>query len=63
MLFRSIKGLNGIGAKKARDLLEFLDLQAEEEGGRIESLGQLVGVPGMGGKTVERMYEGVAVGV
>ncbi|OBT90006.1 hypothetical protein VE02_01562 [Pseudogymnoascus sp. 03VT05] len=58
-----IKGLNGIGAKKARDLLEFLDLQAEEEGGRIESLGQLVGVPGMGGKTVERMYEGVAVGV
>jgi hypothetical protein len=58
-----IKGLNGIGAKKARDLLEFLDLQAEEEGGRIESLGQLVGMPGMGGKTVERMYEGVAVGV
>ncbi|KFY02520.1 hypothetical protein O988_02102 [Pseudogymnoascus sp. VKM F-3808] len=58
-----IKGLNGIGAKKARDLLEFLDLQADEEGGRIESLGQLVGIPGMGGKTVERMYEGVAVGV
>lgn len=57
-----IKGLNGIGAKKARDLLDFLELQTEEDGGRVESLGQLMGVPGMGGKTVERMYEGI-VGV
>lgn len=54
-----IKGLNGIGAKKARDLLDFLELQNEEEGGRIESLQQLMGVPGMGAKTVEKMYEGV----
>lgn len=54
-----IKGLNGIGAKKAKDLLDFLELQNEEEGGRIESLQQLMGVPGMGAKTVEKMYEGV----
>lgn len=57
-----IKGLSGVGAKKARDLVEFLELQAEDEGGRIDSLSQLRGVPGLGNKTVERMYEGLAVG-
>jgi len=57
-----IRGLSGIGAKKARDLLDFLELQTEEDGGRIESLGQLMSVPGMGSKTVERVYEGI-VGV
>ena len=57
-----IKGLNGVGAKKARDLVEFLELRAEdEEGGRIESLAQLRSVPGLGGRTVERMLEGVEV--
>lgn len=59
-----IKGLNGVGAKKARDLVEFLELRAEdEEGGRIGSLAQLRGVPGLGGRTVERMLEGVEGGV
>ncbi len=59
-----IKGLNGVGAKKARDLVEFLELRTEdEEGGRIESLAQLRVVPGLGGRTVERMLEGVEVGV
>jgi DNA uptake protein ComE-like DNA-binding protein len=40
-----------------------LELQGEDEGGRIESLKQLVGVPGMGVKTVERMLEGVPAGI
>ncbi len=56
-----IKGLNGIGAKKARDLLDFLELQSAEVGGRMESLDQLMGAPGMGMKTVEKMYEGINV--
>lgn len=58
-----IKGLSGVGAKKARDLVEFLELQNEDEGGRIETLAQLMGVPGMGCRTVERMLEGVPAGV
>lgn len=52
-----IKSLKGVGAKKARDLVDFLDLMNEEE--RIDSLGQLIRVPGLGGKTVEKMYEGI----
>lgn len=55
-----IKGLAGVGAKKARDLVEFLELQNEEEGGDIVSLQQLVAVPGLGKKTVEKAYEGIA---
>lgn len=54
-----IMGLNGFGAKKARDLVEFLGFMDEEEGGRVSSLGQLRGMPGLGGKTVERAYEGI----
>jgi len=56
-----IKGLSGVGAKKARDLVEFLELQSEDEGGSIKSLKQLRAVPGVGGRTVERAYEGIAV--
>lgn len=52
-----IKGLKGVGAKKAKDLVEFLELMSEDE--RIGSLRQLVGVPGLGSKTVEKMYEGI----
>lgn len=55
-----IKGLSGVGAKKARDLVEFLELQSDEEGGTIKSLRQLMAVPGIGGKTVERAYEGIS---
>jgi len=55
-----IKGLNGVGAKKAKDLVEFLELRAEDDiGGKIESLAQLRSVPGLGGRTVERMMEGL----
>jgi DNA uptake protein ComE-like DNA-binding protein len=55
-----IKGLSGVGAKKARDLVEFLELQSEDEGNTIKSLRQLRAVPGVGAKTVERAYEGIA---
>jgi len=54
-----IKGLSGVGAKKARDLAEFLELQNEDEGGNIRTLQQLIAVPGLGVRTVERAYEGV----
>lgn len=50
-----IKALHGVGAKKARDLVEFL----EDEGREIQSLGQLRMVPGMGGRAVERALEGM----
>jgi DNA uptake protein ComE-like DNA-binding protein len=54
-----IKGLAGLGAKKARDLVEFLELQSDEDGGNIRTLKQLQGVPGLGVKTVERAYDGI----
>lgn len=55
-----IRGLSGVGAKKARDLVEFLELQNEAEGGSIQTLQQLQAVPGVGNRTVERAYEGIA---
>lgn len=56
----TIKGLSGVGAKKARDLVEFLELQSDDEGNAIKTLKQLRAVPGVGAKTVERAYEGIA---
>ncbi|KAM3069975.1 hypothetical protein ACMFMG_003989 [Clarireedia jacksonii] len=56
-----IKGLCGVGAKKARDVVEFLELQNEDDGGLIKTLGQLRAVPGLGSRTVERAYEGIGV--
>ncbi|KAL2194204.1 P-loop containing nucleoside triphosphate hydrolase protein [Corynascus similis CBS 632.67] len=59
-----IKGLRGFGAKKAQDLVDCLTLKGDGESGQIESLAQLRMLPGMGGRTVERAYEGlVASGV
>lgn len=55
-----IKGLSGFGPKKARDLVEHLELLPEGDG-QIESLGRLRLVPGMGGKTIERACEGMGV--
>jgi hypothetical protein len=55
-----IKGLSGVGAKKARDLVEFLELQSEDDENAIKSLKQLRAVPGVGAKTVERAYDGIA---
>ncbi|KAM5384359.1 hypothetical protein ACJZ2D_001664 [Fusarium nematophilum] len=55
-----IRGLVGFGAKKARDLVDYLELvSGDEAGGRIESLAQLRTVPGMGSRTVERAYGGL----
>jgi hypothetical protein len=57
-----IRGLVGFGAKKARDLVDYLELVSNDEaGGRIDSLSQLRTVPGMGSRTVERAYDGLAV--
>lgn len=56
-----IKGLSGVGAKKARDLVEFLELQNDDEGNAIKTLKQLRAVPGVGAKTVEKAYEDIAV--
>ncbi|KAI0517790.1 P-loop containing nucleoside triphosphate hydrolase protein [Xylaria bambusicola] len=58
-----IMGLQGLGPKKARDLVQYLEMQSENSD-RIETLVQLRTIPGMGGRTVERAYEGlVASGV
>lgn len=56
-----IRGLNGFGAKKAQDLVDYLNLKADEEYGQVGSLSQLTMLPGMGSKTVERAYEGLMV--
>ncbi|KAK5625647.1 hypothetical protein RRF57_001363 [Xylaria bambusicola] len=58
-----IMRLQGLGPKKARDLVQYLEVQSENSD-RIETLVQLRTIPGMGGRTVERAYEGlVASGV
>ncbi|KAI1097252.1 kinesin heavy chain [Jackrogersella minutella] len=54
-----ITTLQGFGPKKARDLVVYLELMSEEDGGRINSIEQLRTVPGMGGRTVDRAYEGL----
>ncbi|KAI1113989.1 P-loop containing nucleoside triphosphate hydrolase protein [Nemania sp. NC0429] len=54
-----IMGLQGLGPKKARDLVQYLETQPEQDGGRIETLVQLRAIPGMGGRTVDRAYEGL----
>lgn len=52
---RLIQGLRGFGAKRARDVVELLEGQVSE----VESLEQLRGVPGFGGKVLERAWEGI----
>ena len=56
-----MKGLHGFGVKKAQDLVKHLQLIAsdEGEGAAVTSLAQLRTVPGMGGRTIERAYEGL----
>lgn len=58
-----IRSLHGFGAKKAQDLVDHLTLKGDEESGRVASLAQLRMLPGMGGRTVERAYEGLVVEV
>ncbi|AEO67467.1 uncharacterized protein THITE_2144820 [Thermothielavioides terrestris NRRL 8126] len=54
-----IRSLHGFGAKKAQDLVDYLNLRGHDGSGRVESLAQLRLLPGMGGRTVERAYEGL----
>ncbi|KAE8441246.1 hypothetical protein EG329_005577 [Mollisiaceae sp. DMI_Dod_QoI] len=54
-----IMTLRGVGAKKASDLVEYLELQNEDEGGSIKTLQQLYVVPGLTEKIVEKAYEGI----
>ncbi|XP_044715548.1 kinesin motor domain-containing protein [Hirsutella rhossiliensis] len=59
-----IRGLAGFGAKRAQDLIDYLELAALEAddgsgGGSIESLEQLRALPGMGWRTVERAHAGL----
>lgn len=60
-----IKSLRGFGPKKARDLVEDLErAHGSSAGGgvmMVESLAQLGMIHGMGGKIVERAWEGLAV--
>ncbi|RKF76682.1 Kinesin-like protein KIF22 [Golovinomyces cichoracearum] len=54
-----IQGLHGVGAKKARDMIEFFKQQNEDEGRNIRTLHELIAVPGLGKRSVERAYEGI----
>ncbi len=56
-----VRSLHGFGAKKAQDLVDYLTLRGEGESGRIESVAQLRMLPGMGGRTVGRAYEGLVL--
>lgn len=59
-----IKSLHGFGAKKAQDLVDYLNLkggQGDNGDGEVNSLAQLRMLPGMGSRTVERAYEGLVV--
>ncbi|KLU85543.1 kinesin-II 95 kDa subunit [Magnaporthiopsis poae ATCC 64411] len=64
-----IRGLAGFGAKKAKDLVDNLAVMGQSDGDgdapsgaavEIVSLAQLRTLPGMGGRTVDRAYEGLA---
>ncbi|KAI0465754.1 kinesin-II 95 kDa subunit [Xylaria cf. heliscus] len=55
-----IMGLQGLGPKKARDLVQYLETQMDES--RVETLVQLRTIPGMGGRIVDRAYEGLLAG-
>lgn len=61
-----IRGLVGFGAKRAQDLMDYLEptaLEADDGGGArsIKSLDQLRALPGIGGRTVERAYAGLVI--
>jgi DNA uptake protein ComE-like DNA-binding protein len=56
-----IRGLVGFGAKKAKDLVDYMELIGAEDGGQIESLAQLRTIPGLGGRAIERAYGGLMV--
>ncbi|EGO54901.1 hypothetical protein NEUTE1DRAFT_125014 [Neurospora tetrasperma FGSC 2508] len=55
-----IKSLSGFGQKRAQDLVDHLD-DTQGPSGKVRSLGELTTVPGVGVRTVEKAYEGLAV--
>ncbi|KAJ4862152.1 kinesin motor domain-containing protein [Trichoderma breve] len=55
-----IRGLVGFGAKKAQDLVDYLELASTEGASEMKNLSQLRTIPGLGGRTVDRAYEGLA---
>jgi DNA uptake protein ComE-like DNA-binding protein len=59
-----IMGLQGLGPKKARDLVQYLEeyKRGDDRSVSIETLVQLRAIPGMGGRTVDRAYEGLIAG-
>ncbi|KAI1432083.1 P-loop containing nucleoside triphosphate hydrolase protein [Xylaria sp. CBS 124048] len=55
-----IMGLQGLGPKKARDLVQYLEAEDEGAAGcRIETVTELRAIPGMGGRTIDRALEGL----
>ena len=54
-----IRSLPGFGVKKAREVVDYLELAGEEDGGYVGSMAQLRMMPGMEGRTVDRAYEGL----
>ena len=54
-----IRSLHGLGAKKARDVLEYMTQLGD--GQSIKSLEQLRSVPGLGERIIERALEGLAL--
>lgn len=55
-----IRGLAGFGAKRAQDLADRLERAALDGRVALESPDQLRALPGIGGRTVERAYAGLA---
>lgn len=54
-----IRSLPGFGVKKAREVVDYLELAGEEDGGYVGTMSQLRMMPGMEGRTIDRAYEGL----
>lgn len=54
-----IRSLPGFGVKKAREVVDYLELAGEEDGGYVATMTQLRMMPGMEGRTIDRAYEGL----
>ncbi|KAJ2896967.1 uncharacterized protein MKZ38_005066 [Zalerion maritima] len=52
-----MRELHGLGAKKVKDILDYLTVLGE--GRSLQTLAQLRMVPGMGGKTIERALDSI----
>ncbi|KAF4126010.1 hypothetical protein GMORB2_1256 [Geosmithia morbida] len=55
-------GLVGLGTKRARDVVDFLDEAEEgEHGQRVDSLSELRAIPGLGGRAADRGQESLVM--